>query len=251
MAEEEKQAEQTAPAPKRALVVMAHPDDGEFIAGGTIARWAREGWEVYYCVVTDGNCGSSDPEMTSEKLIALRHEEHKAAARMLGAKEALFLHYVDSMLEPTLQVRKDIARLIRQVRPERMICQDPTMFWGGQGYINHPDHRAAGEATLAAIMPAAGTRLIFPDLLKEGLEPHDVGELYLASSRNADRWVDISETLEVKIEALRQHKSQIKDWNPEEEMTSWAKGTAEEARKHGHDFKYAEAFKYFRFRDGE
>src|SRR5215831_20854657 len=196
MAEEAKKEE--TPTPKRALVVMAHPDDGEFIAGGTIARWAREGWEVYYCVVTDGNVGSSDPEMTSEKLIGLRHEEHKAAARTLGAKEALFLHHVDSMLEPTIAVRKDIARLIRQIRPQRMICQDPTMFWGGQGYINHPDHRAAGEATMAAIMPAAGTRLIFPDLLKEGLEPHDVSELYLASSHQADRWVDISETLEVK-----------------------------------------------------
>jgi LmbE family N-acetylglucosaminyl deacetylase len=98
-------------------------------------------------------------------------------------------------------------------------------------------------------MPSAGTRLIFPDLLREGLEPHDVKELYLASSANADRWVDISETLATKIEALRQHRSQIKDWDPAEEMKSWAKGTADEARKHGHDFKYAEGFKYFRFRD--
>ena len=100
---------------------------------------------------------------------------------------------------------------------------------------------------MAAIMPAAGTRLIFQDLLKEGLEPHDVKELYLANSAHADRWVDITDTLEVKIEALRQHKSQIKDWDPAEEMTSWAKRTAEEARKHGHDFTYAEGFKYFRF----
>ncbi len=235
--------------PKRVLVVMAHPDDGEFGAAGTIARWAREGCEVYYCVVTDGNCGSSDPEMTSEKLVPIRQEEHRAAARVLGAKEALFLHYVDSTLEPTLQVRHDIARLIRRIRPDIVVCQDPTVRWSGQGYINHPDHRAAGEATMAAIMPAAGTRLIFTDLLEEGLEPHDVKELYLAGSANADRWVDISETLDVKIEALRQHKSQIKDWDPAQEMKAWAKETAEQARKHGHDFKYAEAFKYFRFKD--
>jgi LmbE family N-acetylglucosaminyl deacetylase len=235
--------------PKRVLVVMAHPDDGEFIAGGTIARFARQGYDVYYCLVTDGNCGSSDPEMTSEKLVPIRQEEHRAAARTLGAKEALFLHYVDSTLEPTLEVRHDIARLIRQIRPDVVICQDPTTRWSGQGYINHPDHRAAGEATMAAIMPAAGTRLIFTDLLKEGLEPHDVKELYLASTTTPDRWVDISETLEAKIEALRQHKSQIKDWDPAEEMKQWAKGTAEQAQKHGHDFKYAESFKYFRFKD--
>ena len=235
--------------PQRVLVVMAHPDDGEFIAGGTIARWAREGREIYYCVVTDGNCGSSDPDMTSEKLVPIRQEEHRAAARTLGAKEAIFLHYVDSMLEPTLELRHDIARLIRQIRPDVMVCQDPTMRWSGQGYINHPDHRAAGEATLAAIMPSAGTRLVFPDLLKEGLEPHDVKELYLASSANADRWIDISETLETKIEALRQHKSQIKDWDPADEMKSWAKETGAQAQKHGHDFQYAESFKHFRFRD--
>ena len=235
--------------PRRMLVVMAHPDDGEFSAGGTIARFARQGYEVYYCVVTDGNVGSSDPEMTSEKLVAIRQEEHRAAARTLGAKEALFLHYEDSMLEPTLQLRKDITRLIRQVKPEIMICQDPTVRWSGQGYINHPDHRAAGEATMAAIMPSSDTRLIFPDLLKEGYEPHKIKELYLAGTQSPDRWVDITETLELKIEALRQHKSQLGDWEPTEEMKEWAKQNADTASKHGHDFKYAESFKYFRFRE--
>ncbi len=236
--------------PKRVLVVMAHPDDGEFIAGGTIARWAREGHEIYYCVVTDGNVGSSDPEMTSEKLALIRQEEHRAAARTLGAKEALFLHYVDSMLEPTLQLRKDITRLIRQVKPDIMICQDPTVRWSGQGYINHPDHRAAGEATMAAIMPCSDTRLVFPELLKEGLEPHKIKELYLAGTQTPDRWVDIRETLELKIEALRQHKSQMGDWDPAEEMRQWARQNAETARKYGHDFEYAESFKYIRFGDG-
>ncbi len=243
MAEEAKTQE-----PRRVLVVMAHPDDGEFGAAGTIARFARQGYEVYYCVVTDGNVGSSDPEMTSEKLAAIRQEEHRAAARTLGA-EALFLHYVDSTLEPTLQLRKDITRVIRQVKPEIMICQDPTVRWSGQGYINHPDHRAAGEATMAAIMPSSDTRLVFPDLLKEGYEPHKIKELYLAGTQSPDRWVDITETLEVKIEALRQHKSQIGDWDPAEEMKEWAKQNADTARKHGHDFQYAESFKYFRFRD--
>jgi LmbE family N-acetylglucosaminyl deacetylase len=248
MADEAKTQEQND-SPKRVLVVMAHPDDGEFGAAGTIARFARQGYEVYYCVVTDGNVGSSDPEMTSEKLAAIRQEEHRAAARTLGAKEALFLHYVDSTLEPTLQLRKDITRLIRQVKPEIMICQDPTVRWSGQGYINHPDHRAAGEATMAAIMPSSDTRLIFPDLLKEGLEPHKIKELYLAGTQSADRWVDITETIDVKIEALRQHKSQLGDWEPAEEMKKWAEQNAETARKYGHDFKYAESFKYFRFRE--
>ncbi len=248
MADEATTKEQDA-APRRLLVVMAHPDDGEFSSGGTIARFAREGYEVFYCIVTDGNVGSSDPEMTSEKLAAIRQEEHKAAARTLGAKEALFLHYVDSTLEPTLELRKDITRLIRQVKPEVMICQDPTVRWSGQGYINHPDHRAAGEATMAAIMPSSDTRLVFPDLLREGLEPHKIKELYLAGTQSPDRWVDITETLEIKIEALRQHKSQLGDWEPAEEMKQWASQNADTAHKHGHDFKYAESFKYFRFRD--
>jgi len=239
------------PDGQRVLVVMAHPDDGEFGCGGTIARWARRGKEIYYCVVTDGNSGSSDPTMTSERLVALRHEEHEAAARTLGAHEALFLHYHDGLLEPTLGLRYDITRLIRQLKPDAVICQDPTSRWSGQHYINHPDHRAAGEATLAAIMPAASTRLIFPQLLDEGLEPHNVREIFIAANgRHADTWVDITETIEQKIAALRQHKSQLLGWDPEEMLRQWGRDNARLAREAGVAIgEYAEGFKYIHLED--
>jgi LmbE family N-acetylglucosaminyl deacetylase len=256
MAEEQAQVPRAAilrpqePEGQRVLVVMAHPDDGEFNCGGTIARWARSGKEIYYCVVTDGNSGSSDPTMTPERLVALRHEEHKAAARTLGAREAIFLHYQDGLLEPTLELRRDIARLIRRLRPDAVICQDPTLRWSGQHYINHPDHRAAGEATLAAIMPAASTRLIFPELLAEGLEPHHVREIFIASGEHAETWVDITTTMETKIAALQQHKSQLNDWDPTEMLREWGRSAARQARAAGVAItEYAEGFKYVRLED--
>jgi LmbE family N-acetylglucosaminyl deacetylase len=257
MAEEQTEIQHLAilrpqePAGQRVLVVMAHPDDGEFGCGGTIARWARSGKEVYYCVVTDGNSGSSDPTMTTERLVALRYEEHQAAARTLGAREALFLHYRDGYLEPTLELRRDITRLIRRLKPDAVICQDPTTRWNGQGYINHPDHRAAGEATLAAIMPAASTRLIFPELLAEGLEPHNVREIFITvNSGHAETWVDITTTMETKLAALRQHRSQLNDWDPLEMLREWGRGNAQQARATGVAIdEYAEGFKYVKLED--
>ena len=166
-------------APRRVLIVMAHPDDGEFGCGATVAKWAAEGRDVYYCLVTDGQVGDAgDENITSEELARVRQEEAQAAARALGVRnDVIFLHYMDSRLEPTLELRRDIARVIRQVKPDVVICQDPTVRWSGQGYINHPDHRAAGEATLAAIMPVASTRLAFPELAAEGLKAHNVREV--------------------------------------------------------------------------
>jgi LmbE family N-acetylglucosaminyl deacetylase len=238
-------------APLRVLIVMAHPDDGEFSCAGTIARWAHEGRDIHYCLVTDGQAGDhGDKEITSEQLAAVRRQEAQAAADALGVQHpVIFLHYQDSKLEPTLEVRGAIARVIRQVRPDVMICQDPTTRWSGQGYINHPDHRAAGEATLSAIMPVAGTRLAYPELAAEGLEPHDVRELYLSGALTPDRWVDIEGFVETKLAALRTHKSQLGTWDPTEAITARAKESAANARKSGHDMQYAEAFKYFKLRD--
>src|SRR5579862_6151117 len=215
-------------APRRVLIVMAHPDDGEFGCGGTIARWAAEGRDIYYCLVTDGQVGDAgDTEITSERLAEVRHLEAQAAADALGVQHpVIFLHYMDSRLEPTLEVRRDIARVIRQVRPDVVICQDPTVRWSGQGYINHPDHRAAGEATLSAIMPVASTRLAFPELAAEGLKPHNVKEIYIGGTQNADRWVDVEGYMEQKAAGLRAHKSQMRDWDPGEGVTEWAKETA-------------------------
>ncbi|HEX2347473.1 MAG TPA: PIG-L deacetylase family protein [Ktedonobacterales bacterium] len=244
-------AETTEKPAKRVLIVMAHPDDGEFGVGGTVAKWAAEGRDIWYCLVTDGQVGDAgDTEITSEGLAAKRHIEAQNAADALGVQHpVIFLHYMDSRLEPTLEVRRDIARVIRQVKPDVVICQDPTVRWSGQGYINHPDHRAAGEATLAAIMPVASTRLAFPELAAEGLATHNVKEIYISSTQNADRWVDITGYVEKKAEALRQHVSQLRGWDPLEEMTNWAKENADRARRHGHDFTHAESFKYIKMED--
>jgi LmbE family N-acetylglucosaminyl deacetylase len=249
MAETQAEREPQEPtAPKRVLIVMAHPDDGEFMAGGTLARWAAEGREIYYCLLTDGQVGDAgDTEITSEELARVRQREAQAAADALGVQHpVIFLHYFDSKLEPTLRLRMDIARVIRQTRPDVVICQDPTQRWSGQGYINHPDHRAAGEATLAAIMPLADTRLATPELAAEGLAPHKVKEVYMGSSQNADRWVDIAGYLDRKVAALRAHKSQMRDWDPTEGVEQWARETGRQAQRHGHDLIHAEAFKYIR-----
>ena len=242
---------QSQMTPKRVLIVMAHPDDGEFSCGGTIARWASEGRDVYYCLLTDGQVGDAgDTEITSERLTQVRQEEARAAARALGVQhEVIFMHYMDSRLEPTLEVRGQIARLIRQVKPDAVICQDPTVRWNGQGYLNHPDHRAAGEATLAAIMPVASTRLAFPELAAEGLAPHNVREIYITGAQNADRWVDIGDYLDIKVAALRAHKSQLRDWDPSEGVKRWAEDNGNNARRYGHDTKYAEPFKYIKLGD--
>jgi LmbE family N-acetylglucosaminyl deacetylase len=249
MANDEGQKAATA---KRVLIVMAHPDDGEFMCGATVAKWAAEGRDIYYCLVTDGQVGDAgDEEITSEELAAKRRVEAGDAARALGVThDVIFLHYMDSRVEPTLELRRDIARVIRQVRPDVVICQDPTVRWSGQGYINHPDHRAAGEATLAAIMPVASTRLAFPELAAEGLKPHNVREIYIGGTQNADRWVDVEGYTDTKKAGLRAHKSQFRgDWDPGDFVDQWAKETASQARKHGHDMKLAEGYKYIRLED--
>ena len=242
---------ETPTAPRRVLIVMAHPDDGEFGSGGTLARWASEGRDIYYCLITDGQAGDQgDKEMTTERLTEIRQREAQAAADAEGVRHpVIFLHYPDSRLEPTLDLRKDIARVIRRVKPDVVICQDPSRYWSGQGYINHPDHRIAGEATLGAIIPVAGTRLAFPELAAEGLEPHEVNEVYIGGVDDPDRWVDITGFLDKKIEALRAHKSQMRDWDPDEMtkmITQWAKGNADQARKYGHEMEYAESYKYIK-----
>ena len=248
----ETQGEQQATAPRRVLIVMAHPDDGEFGSGGTLARWEAEGRDIYYCLITDCQAGDQgDQEITSEQLAAKRQVEAQEAANALGVQHpVIFLHYQDSRLEPRLQLRSDIARVIRKVKPDVVICQDPTRYWSGQGYINHPDHRIAGEATLGAIIPVAGTRLAFPELAAEGLETHEVKEVYISGTSEPDRWVDISGYLDQKAAALKAHKSQMRDWDPTEMVREWAKETANNARKHGHEMEYAEAYKYIKRGDG-
>ena len=240
-----------SPTKPSVLVVMAHPDDGEFMCGATLARWAREGYHISYCLLTNGDCGTRDPNIrTRAQLATIRKIEAQAAATALGiTSTVIFLDYVDSELLPTLELRRDVTRVIRQVRPNIVVTQDPSTFYHGQGYINHPDHRYVGEVTLAAIMPSASMRLIFPELYDdEGLEPHDVDELYLTNTTHTDRWVEVTpEDLEHQVVALRAHASQMQS-DPAEWVMADARAEAALARKWGHDFTFAEGFKYFRFR---
>ncbi len=204
---------------ERVLVVMAHPDDPEFACGGTIARWVREGKYVGYLIITSGDKGTDDPTMTRERLMAIREEEQRAAARVLGVHEVHFLRYPDGELFPTLDLRRDIAYHIRRFRPDIVVCQDPTAYYFGDTYINHPDHRAAGEATLAAVFPLARDWLNFPEHLAEGLYPHKVRDVYISTTPNPTTWVDITDFIEIKLEAILQHKSQVKD--PEALVERW------------------------------
>lgn len=204
---------------ERVLVVMAHPDDPEFACGGTIARWVDEGRYVGYLLLTSGDKGSDDATMTRERLMEIREAEQRAAARVLGVQEVHFLRYPDGALFPTLELRRQIVYHIRRFRPDIVVCQDPTAYYFGDYYINHPDHRAAGEATLAAVFPLARDRLNFPEHLEEGLQPHKVRDVYITTTPNPTAWVDITDYLEIKLEAILQHKSQIKD--PEALVQRW------------------------------
>ncbi len=227
--------------PQRVLCINAHPDDQEFTVGGTLAKWARGGAEIITVVITSGDAGSNertDPTMTKTKLAALREVEQRNACAVLGVQETVFLHYGDGTLQPTIELRRDLTRLIRKHKPDAVVCGDPTVRFYGNNYMNHPDHRAAGDAACDAVFPSAGTKFIFPELLAEGFEPHEVHRVFLHGSEKNDAWVDISETLEIKIRALKQHPSQLGDWDPFERMREWAK---EEGKEKG--LEAAEAFR--------
>lgn len=225
------------------LVVAAHPDDIEFGLAGAVARWTDEGHTVVYCLITDGSAGSNDPAVDPRALVATRRQEQLEAAALVGVADVRFLGYADGTLEPTIELRRQLTRLIRELRPYRVVCQDPTTYFFGSFYVNHPDHRAAGEATLYAVFPSAETRPIFPELLAEGYEPHKVAELYLDMSLQPDTYVDITATLDRKIAALLCHRSQV-----DEGAAKWVRQWAEEAGvKAG--CAHAEAFRVMRLVD--
>lgn len=196
----------------RVLVVLAHPDDPEFYCGGTIARWAASGREITYCLLTRGDKGSDDDSLSTQELAEIREVEQRAAAKALGVHEVMFLEELDGYVLPTLDLRRDIVRVIRQVKPKVVITCDPTNFFPSNTYINHADHRAAGQATLDAVYPAARSALYFPALSKEeGLQPHKVREVYIAGPQHPNITVDITEFFSQMVAALGEHRSQIKD----------------------------------------
>jgi LmbE family N-acetylglucosaminyl deacetylase len=192
----------------RVLVINAHPDDVDFGAAGTIALWTDAGIDVRYCIVTDGAAGGRDPSMSRADMVALRRTEQTNAAKQVGVHDIRFLGYPDGRLEATLELRKDLTRVIRQVRPDRLLCPSPERNYARIG-VSHPDHRAAGSAALDAVYPDARNPFAFPELLSdEGLEAWTVREVWISASTAADHYVDITDTFSRKVAALRAHFSQ-------------------------------------------
>ncbi|MGH7393316.1 MAG: PIG-L deacetylase family protein [Candidatus Rokuibacteriota bacterium] len=241
MSRQRRTRRQEPAAPAQVMSIHAHPDDQEFTVAGTLGRWAQAGSRVVTVCLTSGGAGSnrSTPlDMTRARLVRIREEEQRRACRLLGIDEVVFLTYEDGLLEPSIALRRDLTRLIRRYRPDAVVCGDPTVRFYGNRYMNHPDHRVAADVALDAVFPSSETRLIFPELLDEGLAPHHVGAVWLHGSDRADTYVDVADTLELKIRALREHESQMGDWDPAAMITGWARQAG--AR---HRLRAAEAFR--------
>ena len=216
---------------QRILVVAAHPDDVDFGSAGTIATWTKAGIEVSYCIVTDGGAGGVDPEVPRSAMAGIRQDEQRKAAAVLGVSEVEFLGYPDGRLVVSMELRRDITRVIRRVRPDRVVTQFPQRNLRNV-YISHPDHQAAGEAALCAVYPDARNPFAHPELLaEEGLPAHTVPEVWLMSSVDgADHYVDITDTFDRKIAALRAHTSQTAHMtNLEERIREWGQRQARAA----------------------
>src|ERR687895_866611 len=213
------------PTPERVLVVAAHPDDIEFGAAGTVARWVGEGAEVRYLLVTRGDKGGDDPAADVDALVAVREREQGAAAAELGVIGVDFLDEPDGQVEPSLRLRERITHAIRAYRPEVVMTHDPTVVFVNNEWVNHPDHRAVGEVAVDAVFPTARDPLNFREHLDAGLEAWKVAELFLWSTNEANQLVDIGATLERKIDALRHHVSQFRDFPATER---WLRRRAEE-----------------------
>ena len=232
--------------PESAMAIVAHPDDIEISCAGTLARWAKAGTRTSYVLCTSGEVGIDEPGMTRARASEIREAEQRMAAEIAGAAEVIFLREPDGMLVATLELRKKIVREIRRFRPEVVICGDPTIVWAGNDYINHPDHRAAATAALDAVFPAAGQPNLFEELELEGFLAHKPRKVYATTWDTADVYVNIESTIDLKIEALRAHKSQMKEWDPEKSIREWAGERAQ-----GKEMAYAEGFKVVTLVDDE
>ena len=217
------------------VVVTPHPDDAEFGVAGTVAKWTRKGKQVVYVVCTNGNKGTSDPNLKPEQLSAIRQDEQRAAADVLGVREVVFLGNPDQGLEDTPEFRKQIVRMIRLYRPETVVTADPY-----RRYIWHRDHRIAGQATIDAVFPYARDHLAYPDLLEEGLQPHKVKEMLFWASENINYLSDITDSFDLKLAALRCHESQIQAMNVSD-LEDWLRQRCSDLAE-GEDFELAEAF---------
>jgi len=225
---------------ERVLIVTAHPDDVDFGAAGSVARWTDAGIEVSYCICTNGEAGGFDDSVPRPTMAEIRQAEQRAAAKVVGVTDLHFLGYADGRLESTIALRRDISRVIRQVRPHRVVGQSPERNFQ-RIYASHPDHLAAGDATLAAVYPDARNPFAHPELLDEGFEPWSVPEMYLMSANGSDTFVEITDTVERKLDALRCHLSQLPDPDALDGLIrGWTSGNARTAGMP--DGTYAEAF---------
>jgi LmbE family N-acetylglucosaminyl deacetylase len=248
LTEEQVQAAEETPEaheiPKRIMVVAAHPDDAEVGCGATVAKWVRQGATAFYLVCTNGDKGSDDFDITSEELAAIREPEQRAAAAVIGVSEVVILPRRDGELLYSIELRGDVVRYIRLWQPEAVFTHDPSVILTSSGFINHADHRATGAVTVDAVYPFSRSPLQYPEQIAEGLQPHTVPELYLWGAADPNFWVDVSDTVDCKLEALRCHKSQFKD--PErvgQFVTERLKHSGEE-----HGVEYAETFRRIAFR---
>jgi LmbE family N-acetylglucosaminyl deacetylase len=227
---------------ERVMVVSAHPDDPEFSAGGSVAKLASDGARVTYVVVTDGSQGGEDPDQKDSDLAAIREKEQRAAARVLGVKKVEFLGYKDGHLAHDLKLRRDIVRMIRKHKPELVITHLPGRLIDAPMGGSHPDHIAVGEATFAAVYPDSRNPRAFRSLLKEGLKPHEVKEVWVPYWTSGDFFVDISKTVDLKMQALKKHKSQVakpgQEWDFEKFMRRRHRQLGKKA-----GYNYAESFK--------
>ena len=212
---------------KRILVVMAHPDDCDFGAGGSIAKWRESGIQVSYCIITNGDQGGEESDVPVEEMAKVRQREQRAAGAALGVSEITFLNYRDGSLIPTIELRRDIVKAIRIAKPDRMVVQSPERNWE-RIYSSHPDHLAAGESAIQAIYPDARNPYAFPELKSEGLEPWRVREVFVTGSPTPNHFIDITETIDKKIAALKAHVSQTAH-NPELDsmVRQWGEKNAE------------------------
>jgi LmbE family N-acetylglucosaminyl deacetylase len=230
------QSKDGAEGPRKALVIVAHPDDAEFLCGGTVARWCAEGWTVDYLLTTSGDMGSKEEGMTRKKLLSIREKEQRAAAKALGVRRCVFLRYPDGYVEDTVELRGKIVREIRRLKPDLVVTWDP--FRRG---FNHRDHRLTGQAALDAVYPLARNPLGYPEHLEEGLKIHRVNEVLLAGTDQPDYHVDVSNYLEKKMEALSKHESQIGQAPPKELRKRLRDRMAQAGKKPR--YKLAESFR--------
>lgn len=223
--------------PERAVAIFAHADDIEFGIAGTVARWTDAGAQVTYVIVTDNSAGDNSPDADLQALVETRKREALESARIVGVEDVRFLNYRDGYIQPTMELRLALTRIIREVKPQVVVTFDPTTILAGDNYINHPDHRAVGEAATYATFPYAGARPIFPELLQEGYEPHDVDRIYFQLSEKNNLYIDITPAIDRKLEALRCHKSQLGD-----DVVEMVRQWNEEAGKE-HGVGYVESFR--------